>query len=160
MAMTSRHESETSLNPERIGGNDYEDFVMYSLSRALGVQARAWVRHPGGIALDAQGSLPLVPGVLRCDSAGSPLLVMDARAKSTTLGEVGDVLRVLSYCVALGLGRGVLIRDGAARAQHAFPAVGVEVFVESLISCGTASEVAGGVRDLAERLRQLTVTAG
>lgn len=159
VATTSTDAGEISLKPEGIGSGDYEDFVMSSLPLALGVEAQTWVRCPDGIALDAEGSLPLVPGALWCNAAGNPILVIDARDKATTLGEVGDVLRVLSYCIALDLKRGVLVRDGAIRASHVFPAVEIEVFVEPLASTGTAPEVAARVRDLAERLRHLTENA-
>lgn len=160
VATTSTEAGEISLKPEGIGSSAYEDFVMSSLSLALGVEAQTWVRRPDGIALDAEGSLPLVPGVLWCSAAGDPILVIDARDNATSLGAVGDVLRVLSYCITLGLKRGVLVRDGAIRASHVFPAVEIEVFVEPLAATGTAPEVAARVRDLAERLRHMTDKAG
>lgn len=158
--ITSPCAPEASLNAERSGDNGYEEFVMSSLRRALGVEARAWMQRPEGLALDAGGSLPLVPGVVWCNESGTPVLVVDVRDGSTTLGEVRDAQRVVSYCLALGLKRGVLVRDRAIRTSHVIPAVGVEEFVEPLASTGPPSEVAAEVRDLAERLRQMAKMAG
>lgn len=133
----------------------FEKFVTTALRGALGLDERTWVRHPRGLSLDTRGVLSLTPDIVWRTTDGKPLLVVDAKYKRTTSGNVDDVVQMMSYCLALGLKRGVLVYGEAGCDRHVIPGPGIEVYVEPLSPDGTVADIEAHVAALAARLRQI-----
>ena len=138
----------------------FERFVAKSLRRALNLDEQRWMRHPRGLHLDAGAMLPLVPDMVWYDAEGKALLVVDAKYQRASRGGLDDVVQVMSYCLALGLTRGVLVYGEAERGRHVIPRPGIEVYVERLSPDGTVEEIEARVKVLAEGLRWLAATTG
>ena len=133
----------------------FERFVVDALRDALSLDARTWVHHPSGLALDDAGSVAIEPDAVWFGTDGSPLLVVDAKYKVSEQGLNADLYQMLAYTSALGLRCGVLVYANVEEHLHRVRHAGVEILTVALDPDGEPDEVLLRVRTLAKRLRAI-----
>lgn len=87
----------------------YEDFVALSLRESLGVSSQQWKRHPGGVYLDTERKVRLVPDVLWTGPRGESPIVLDVKYKVASGPMRADIYQIATYATAMGARDAVLV---------------------------------------------------
>lgn len=134
----------------------YEKFVTTLLGERLRERGGQWTYHPRALFMEAQGRVRLTPDVVWWQRSGLPKLVLDAKYKSTTVGESQDLYQMLAYCTAMGLRHGVLLYAKAGeKTTHVVNVAGVQIHVLHLDVSGDPEDIHAQAELLAHRLAQL-----
>nr|WP_255653408.1 McrC family protein [Myxococcus sp. XM-1-1-1] len=133
----------------------YEKFVTNLLGELLRERGGQWTYHPRALFLEAQQRVRLTPDVVWWQRSGLPQLVLDAKYKSTDLGESQDLYQMLTYCTAMGLRHGVLLYAEAEETTHVVNVAGVHIHVLRLDLSGEPEDIHAQAKLLAGRLAEL-----
>ncbi len=138
----------------------FENFVVESLRKRLAGAGTRWTHHPAGLFLDEDRMFAVEPDALWTTADGQPLLVLDAKYKTTTQGVIQDAYQMLAYCTALGLDRGVLVYASAAPHTHRVCNTATDIITVGLDPGGEIPEIERAIDALAEQLRALVPGRG
>nr|MBK7067932.1 hypothetical protein [Deltaproteobacteria bacterium] len=133
----------------------FENFVVEALRRRLAVAGTRWTHHPAGLFLDEGRAFAVEPDALWTTADGRPLLVLDAKYKTTSQGVIQDAYQMLAYCTALGLSSGVLVYASTTPHTHRVRNTATDIITLGLDPSGEIPEVERAIDELAERLRTL-----
>jgi 5-methylcytosine-specific restriction enzyme subunit McrC len=133
----------------------YEKFATILLGELLRGRGGQWSYHPVGLFMDAQERVKLTPDAVWWQRKGQPQLVLDAKYKSTVVGESQDLYQMLTYCTAMGLRHGVLLYAEAEETTHVVNVAGVHIHVLRLDLSGEPEDIHVRAKLLAGRLAQL-----
>jgi 5-methylcytosine-specific restriction enzyme subunit McrC len=140
----------------------FEDFVFTAVGDHLRSRAGAsarW-RHGGSVVLDEAGYMKPEPD-LSLWRAGRCVFVGDAKYKTTSRGEAGDLYQLLAYCSATGLREGLLVyaeREGSP-APHRVRHGGPQLQVESVGISEPTEQVLRRCAEIADRVLAMAAAA-
>ncbi len=132
----------------------YEDFVVEGLRQVMGLRESQWIHHPRGIYLDTDLRLRLSPDALWRDGR-RPILVLDAKYKSTDKPIPADVYQMVAYCNAIGVDEAVLVYASTVPDRHVLVRSGVRIHRFPLDPDGTPAQIEARLKHLADTLSEV-----